>query len=553
MIQFEKIAKRFPGVAALQEVTFAVATAGCHALLGENGAGKSTLGKILAGMYRPDGGQVLIDGREVRFSSPRDAALAGVGIVHQELIFCPNLSVAENLCLHDLPRRGLFLDRRALRSRAEALLAQVGLAIAVERPLASLSIAQEQLVQIAAAVGLGAKILVFDEPTSSLGPGEVERLFQLIRRLQKAGTTIIYVSHRLEEIFELCQTVTVLRDGRHVATQPVGSLTHDDLVRMMVGRAIDRETALAPEAGAITAESGTRTSDDPTISPFPLVGDDRGGGASVNRPATSFRTIHGQLSETPDQPRAAHGTPRLQCRRFSSPGRFSDIQLDVHAGEIVGLAGLVGAGRTEILEALFGLDHAARGEIVVDGKRRDVRSPRDAQAAGMTLVPEDRQRQGLVLAMNVRENLTLSILDRLRRLPGIADHRAERALAERFRQSLSIRTPSVEAPVTALSGGNQQKIVFARGLAADRRVLLVDEPTRGVDVGAKREIHDLLRRLAADGTAVLLVSSDLPELLALAHRVVVLRQGQIVAELPGEGARPDAVLRAMAGISTASA
>jgi ABC-type sugar transport system ATPase subunit len=244
---------------------------------------------------------------------------------------------------------------------------------------------------------------------------------------------------------------------------------------------------------------------------------------------------------------------RLQCRRLSSPGRFSDIHLDVHAGEIVGLAGLVGAGRTEILEALFGLDHAARGEIFVDGRQLDIRSPREAQAAGMTLVPEDRKRHGLVLDMTVRENVTLSILDRFRRHLGIADRRAERVLADRYRERLSIRTPTLESAVKDLSGGNQQKIVFARGLAADCRILLVDEPTRGVDVGAKREIHDLIRRLAAEGTAVLLVSSDLPELLALADRVIVLRQGKIAAELPGEAATPDAVLRAMAGISTASA
>ena len=443
-------------------------------------------------MYRPDGGRILVDGKPVHFQSPRDAVRAGVAIVHQELVFCPNLSVAENLRLHDLPRRGLFLDRGRLRRQAAALLAQIGLDVDVERPLSSLSIAQEQLVQIAAAVGLRAKVLVFDEPTSSLGRGEVDRLFDLIRRLRQSGVTIIYVSHRLEEIFELCQTVTVLRDGRHIATRPIATLDHDELVRMMVGRNVE--------------------------------------------------------SAPPSQTDDAAGSLRLQVRRFSSPGRFVDVSLDVRSGEVVGLAGLVGAGRTEVLEALFGLDRQVVGETVIDGKPIRVRSSRQAQRLGMTLIPEDRKRQGLVLSMNVRENLTLPILDRFRRALGWVDRRAETALTDRFRSELSIRAPSGELAVSSLSGGNQQKIVFARGLAANCRILLVDEPTRGVDVGAKREIHDLVRQLAAQGTAVLLVSSDLPELLALSHRVLVLRQRRIVAELVREAATPDAVLRAMAGI-----
>lgn len=493
MIRFERITKSFPGVTALADVTFDVATGECHALLGENGAGKSTLGKILAGLYRPDGGRILIDGNEARFHSPRDAALSGVGIVHQELVFCPNLSVAENLCLHDLPRRGWFVDRSRLRKTARELLAEIGLEIDVDRPLSSLSIAQEQLVQIAAAVGLGAKILVFDEPTSSLGRGEVERLFRLIRRLQQSGATIIYVSHRLEEIFELCQTVTVLRDGRHIATRPIGELSRGDLVNMMVGRPVD------------AARDASKS--------------------------------------------ASPGNVRLSVRRFSSPGRFQDVEFDLHAGEIVGIAGLVGAGRTEVLESLFGLDHAGTGEVLVDGKPERVRSPRQAQELGMTLIPEDRKRQGLVLEMKVRENLTLSILDRFRRWWGSVDRRGETALADRFRRDLSIRAPSVETPISSLSGGNQQKVVFSRALAANCKILMIDEPTRGVDVGAKQEIHDLVNRLALQGTAVLLVSSDLPELLALSHRVIVLRAGRVTAQFAREQATPDAVLRAMAGIT----
>ncbi len=493
MIDFDRITKHFPGACALDAVSFHVRRGECHALIGENGAGKSTLGKILTGLYRPDSGRIVLDGREVCFHSARDALQAGVGIVHQELVFCPNLSVAENLCLHDLPRRGFRLDRRELYRRAEQRLAQIGLEIDIRQPISSLSIGREQMVQIAAAVGLGARVLVFDEPTSSLGRGEVERLFTLIRRLQREGVTIIYVSHRLEEVYELCQTVTVLRDGRHVATRPIETVNHDGLVKLMVGRAVDRYTPPA-------------------------------------RSENDFRS-------------------RLRLRDFSSPRKFSSIDLDVRAGEIVGLAGLVGAGRTEITEAIYGLDPGARGMIEIDGRCVAVRSPREAQGLGIGLVPEDRKRHGLVLAMNVRENVTLPILDRFARFVGRASRAAETRFVEESSRRLSIRTPTVETAVNALSGGNQQKVVFAKGLAAECRVLLIDEPTRGVDVGAKREIHELIGRLAEQGVAILLVSSDLPELLALAHRVVVLRAGAIVATLDRNDADPETVLRHMTGLA----
>ncbi|MBS0262521.1 MAG: sugar ABC transporter ATP-binding protein [Planctomycetes bacterium] len=497
MLRFEHITKTFPGVTALADVSFEIARGECHALLGENGAGKSTLGKIVAGMYTPERGQLLIAGTACHFRSPRQAALAGVAIVHQELMFCPNLSIAENLCLHDLPQRGIFLDRTVLRQRANALLEQVGLDVDVDRPLSSLSIAQEQLVQIAAAVGQKAQILVFDEPTSSLGQTEVERLFQLIRRLQQTGVTIIYVSHRLAEIFELCQRVTVLRDGRHVATRSLEGLSHDELVQMMVGR--------------------------------PVV-------ATRTEPKRA-------VSSTPPPP------PQIAVRGLQSPGRFENIALEVNAGEIVGLAGLVGAGRTEVLEALFGLDPAATGEISLNGNPTRIPSPQAAREVGMTLIPEDRKRQGLVLGMNVRENATLPVLDRFRRWAGLVDRRAEAKLAEKFRTDLAIRTPSTETPVASLSGGNQQKVVFARALADNAQILLIDEPTRGVDVGAKQEIHDLIEARARAGTAVVLVSSDLPELLALSHRLIVLREGRIVAQFTHAEATPDRVLRAMAGIA----
>lgn len=495
MIEFEHISKRFPGVAALSDVSFSVARGECHALLGENGAGKSTLGKIVAGLYRPDAGRLLIDSREARFASPRDALDARVAIVHQELVFCPNLSVAENLCLHDLPRHFGRLDRQEMRRRAESLLRQIGLEIDVARPLASLSIGQEQMVQIASAVGLGARVFVFDEPTSSLGRDETSRLFSLIRRLQSEGATIIYVSHRLEEIFELCQRVTVLRDGRHVATRAIGKVDRDELVRLMVGRDVENYRA-----------------------PF-----------SARR----------------------SGPRRLRLQGFSSPGKFSSILLDVHSGEIVGLAGLVGAGRTELAEAIAGLDPQARGTIEIDRQPAQIRSPRDAQRLRIGLIPEDRKRHGLVLGMNVRENTTLSIVERFRRWLGRVDRRAESHFTDESCRRLSVRAPDIEAAVSTLSGGNQQKIVFAKGLAANCEILLIDEPTRGVDVGAKREIHELIVRLAQRGVAVLLISSDLPELLSLSSRLLVLRGGRIVQIFERDEANAEAVLRAMAGIEPA--
>jgi ABC-type sugar transport system ATPase subunit len=438
-----------------------------------------------------------LDGAAVTFRSPREGLLAGVGLVHQELVFCPNLSVAENLCLHDLPRRGLRLDRRELHRRAARLLEQIGLDIDVSRPLASLSIAHEQMVQIAAAVGLGARFLVFDEPTSSLARAEVRRLFDLIRRLQREGVTVIYVSHRLDEVFELCQSVTVLRDGRHVATRPIAEFTYDELVKLMVGRELQ-----------------------PHVSP----------------------------SATPEP-----SLCRLRLRDLRSPGRFSQVNLEVRAGEIVGLAGLVGAGRSEIARALYGLDPHARGTIEVDGRPVAIRSPRQAQALGIGLIPEDRKREGLVASMNLRENLTLPIVDRFRRWLGCADRRAESVFANESCRRLSIRATGIESAITSLSGGNQQKVVFAKGLADECQILIVDEPTRGVDVGAKQEIHELLRQLAGQEVAILLISSDLPELLSLAHRIVVLRAGSIVADLDRSQADPETVLRHMTGLPSAVA
>ena len=491
LVRCEGLSKRFPGVLALDGVSLELAAGSCHGLVGENGAGKSTLGKILAGIYAPDAGTLYLDGRPVRFGSPREALQAGVAVVHQELSFCENLSVAENLCLEDLPHRGPFLSRRRLYQRAHELLAAIGARVEVRRRLGELAISQQQLVQIAAAVGRGARVIVFDEPTSSLSQAEAERLFALIRHLQARGVTALYISHRLRELFALCDTITVLRDGRLVATRPAAELTEDALVEMMIGRRL--EEYFPTHLGAETGEE------------------------------------------------------LLRVEGLSSPGKFAGVSFRLHAGEVLGLAGLVGAGRTEVAQALYGLDPAATGKVWLQGRPLPLGSPPVAISRGLGLVPEDRKRHGVVLSMSLRANLTLPILGRLSRWSWIR-HGAERALVSRYVGQLRIRAAGQEALMAALSGGNQQKTVLARWLAARCRVLILDEPTRGVDVGAKAEIHALVDQLAREGSGVLLISSELPEVINLSTRVLELRAGRVAAELPRAQADQETLLRLMAGI-----
>lgn len=490
-VRFRGITKRFPGMVALHEVSFDVAPGTCHAICGENGAGKSTLGKVLAGLHQPDSGTVELDGSVVRFTSPRDALAAGVAMVHQELAFCENLTVADNLCLRRLPHRYGFVDSAALTRRALALLEATGVRIDPSRPIASLSVAEQQLVQVAAAVGEGARVIVFDEPTSSLGDVEAERLYALLRALRARGVTSLYVSHRMHEIFALCDSVTVLRDGAHVATQPTSQLSETALVRQMIGR----------ELGEY----------------FP---------------------VHAA---------ASRGEERLRVERLSSTGRFHDVSFSVHAGEVVGMAGLVGAGRSEIAQAIFGLDPAATGDVFVRGHRVAMHSPRHAMRHGIGYVPEDRKKQGLVPAMRSRENATLPTLSRFARA-GWVDGRAERAAVETSFARVALRASAREAPVSSLSGGNQQKVVLSKWLTAESDLLILDEPTRGVDVGAKAELHAWIDRRAADGAAVLLISSELPELMTLSSRILVLREGRLRGEVTREQATQDGLLRMMAGL-----
>jgi ABC-type sugar transport system ATPase subunit len=487
VIRFDGISRRFGGVQALRDVSFTVGSGSCHAVCGENGAGKSTLGKILAGIVRADSGTITLDGSPIRLDNPRDARARGIAIVHQELAFCDNMTVAENLCLGRLPRRGPFVDRASCEARARQLLDAVGASIDPRRTMGQLSVAEQQLAQIAGAVGDGARVIVFDEPTSSLDQKDADRLYKVIADLRARVTTILYVSHRMPEIFALCDTITVLRDGRHVLTEPTRSMTESSVVQAMIGRSLSEYLP-----------------------------------SHVERP---------------------RGEVVLRVESLGSPGRFREVSFTVHAGEIVGLAGLVGAGRTQIADALFGLDREATGSVTVAGQSATARSPSDAMALGIGYVPEDRKRLGLVLSMTSGANVTLASLRSVAR-KGWIDRRHEAAVVEAEHSRFGIRGDRGSA-VSALSGGNQQKVVVAKWLARDCSLLILDEPTRGVDVGAKAELHAWIDKLACEGKAILLISSELPELIALSSRILVMKGGQIVDEQPRAQATQEGLMRKM--------
>jgi ABC-type sugar transport system ATPase subunit len=495
-LAFKGITKRFPGVLALDGVSFEVERGSCHALIGENGAGKSTLGKILAGVYVADEGEILLEGKTVFAPNPLAARKLGIAMVHQELAFCPNLTVAENLCLGDLPRRAGWLDRRRMREQARGMLREIEADLDVDQQISRLSTGQEQLVQIAAALGTKAQVIVMDEPTSSLSVGESEHLFKLLDKLKQRAITVIYVSHRLEEIFRLCDAVTVLRDGRHVAMERISVTSPDRIIHQMVGREVTQYTSQHLQ-----------------------------------------RTLGEEL---------------LRVENLCSPGKFSNVSFTLRAGEILGFAGLVGAGRSEVAQAIFGLDNAATGKVFVRRKELRLGSVKAALRAGLGLLPEDRKRLGLVLTMNCRENTSLAVLRRLS-IGGFVRRKAERSLVRRYVERLRVKTPSLDSPTAGLSGGNQQKIALAKWLARECAILIVDEPTRGVDVGAKAEIHHLLDELACQGLALLVISSELPEVMNLSRRILVMRQGGVAGELNRADFSQPALMRLMAGIETKAA
>jgi rhamnose transport system ATP-binding protein len=485
LLALEHAAKSFGSVRALEDGSIELRAGEAHGLVGENGAGKSTLVKILAGVYRPDAGRLLLDGRELRLGGPAEARTAGIAVIYQEPTLFPDLSVAENIFMGRQPlAAGRRIDARELRRRVEALMERLGVPLDPSRPARGLSIADQQIVEIAKALSFEARVIVMDEPTAALSGAEVERLFAVARALRAQGAAVLFVSHRLDEVLDLCQRVTVMRDGRQVFSGPLDGLTRDDLVRRMVGR----------ELGAMYPERS-----------------------------------------------AARGEVALSVRRLTREGVFSDVSFEVRHGEIVGLAGLVGAGRSEVARAVFGIDRRDAGEVVVEGRRLPAASPTAAMAAGVGYVPEDRREQGLVMDLSIARNASLASLGRLRR--GVLIRAAdERRLAADWAVRLRLRYARLTDPVAALSGGNQQKVVLAKWLARRPTVLIVDEPTRGIDVATKAEVHRLLSDLASDGVAVLMISSELPEILGMADRVLVMHEGRLTADLPREEATEERIM-----------
>lgn len=526
LVKAEQISKRFGVTQALDDVSVTFLKGEVHALMGENGAGKSTLGKVISGLHRQDSGTVRIFGvgDAVRVLTPGsidEAFGAGIRIVHQELAQCPQLSVAENLCLHDLPTRMGLLDRRTMNERAAKLVHQIDSSIDVEAPLGSLAPGRRQICQIAASLddrsgdggehgGSGPSLIVFDEPTSSLSVAEADRLMEITRALAARGLTIVYVSHRMGEIFAVCDRVTVLRDGKYVATSHVKSLTEADLVEQMIGR------RLTTPAGRIR---GDFASGGPSRS-------DLGGDAEAEAmKAQGGDHHHGAF--------AAPGKVVLEVKGISSPGKLRDVSLTVRAGEVVGLGGLVGAGRSELLDAVFGLDASSRGTVMVEGKATNRTGPRDAISRGMGYVPEDRRLQGLFFQLGVGENIVVPFMDRLAAMLGLRSLSGERKLvADKFSE-FRVKAAGQGSLPGELSGGNQQKLLIARWMGTETKVLLLDEPTRGIDVGTKAEVYKLIHAAADRGMAVLLVSSEMPELLALSDRVLVMCGGRITGELAG--------------------
>jgi rhamnose transport system ATP-binding protein len=496
VLEVAGLSKSFPGVRALHDVRFDVHAGEVHALLGENGAGKSTLIKIVSGVYRPDAGTVRVDGREVHFAGPQEAQAAGIATVFQELLLFPDLSVAENIFLGHAPRRAWGgVDWRTMRARAAEILASLEIhELDVTAPVSSLSVANRQRVEIAKALSLNARVLIMDEPTAALPEADVLRLFAIVRHLRARGVGVVYISHRMAEIFALADRVTVLRDGEYVATKKVTETSEPELITMMVGRVIDHL--------------------------FP------------------------KLATKP-------GAPVLEVRDLVSPPVVRGVSFVVRAGEIVGLAGLIGSGRSELAQTVFGMTPARSGEIRIDGKSVRIGSAAGAKRHGIAYVPEDRGSQGVIRPMTLGQNVSLAVLRRIAR-HGFIDRAEEEALATDAIARFAIRARGPEQIVGKLSGGNQQKVVLGKWLATRPRLLIMDEPTRGIDVGAKAEIHRLMSELAAQGLAVLMISSELPEILGMSDRILVMREGRIAAEFVRGQADQETIAHAMMRVGTAA-
>ena len=489
ILEMRGIAKRFGATQALEGVSLVLRAGEIHALLGENGAGKSTLIKIMTGVYQPDLGEILLNGQPISIGNTAAAQRQGIAAIYQEPLLFPDLNVAENIFISHQDR-GLIANWREMFRDAEEILATLGVVLDVRSPARGLTVAAQQSVEIAKAISLNVRVLIMDEPTASLSAHEVAQLFNLMRDLRRKGVAILFVSHRLEEVFEIADVVTVFRDGRLISTRPADEVTQRSAIADMVGRDV-----------------------------------------GLFQPRASAR--RGELV--------------LSVRGLKREGVFEDITFDLHRGEVLGLAGLVGAGRTDVGLALFGVEPATSGTIELNGQPRTIRSPQDAIAEGVAYVSEDRRQLGLSLPMSIAANISLPSLKRYLTRFGLVRTGAERATAEAFRSRLAIRTPSVDLPVAQLSGGNQQKVMLSKWLNTNPALLILDEPTRGIDVGAKAEVHAMIGELAKEGIGIMMISSELPEVLAMSDRVLVMREGRQMAIFDRANATEQAIMTAAMG------
>jgi ribose transport system ATP-binding protein len=490
VFEMKNITKQFPGVLALDDVSFAVREGEVHALVGENGAGKSTLMKILSGLYHQDSGRIFYKEREYRNLSPRQVRDLGISTIYQELNLCPNLDVAENIFLGKEKIGPLrILAKEHLYDEAARYLAMLDSAIDPRRPVEFLSIAERQIVEVAKALSYESQVIVMDEPTSSLTLKETGKLLEIIRTLKQQGRSTVFISHRLEEVFQIADTATVLRDGRHVGTRELRELTYDDVVRMMVGREIPKKQS-----------RGTA-----------------------------------RVSRGPGKP------PLLEVRNMTAGSLVKDVSFTLYPGEILGFSGIVGAGRTELMETIFGLRKFERGEVLINGRPVVVGTPKNAIANGIAMTSEDRKTKSLFLNFTIRENVTISYLRRMTRT-GYISKRRETGFVRRFIELLNMKPPDPEVATFSMSGGNQQKVVIAKSLSTEPSILIMDEPTRGIDVGAKEEVYRIMRDLADQGKGVIFVSSELPEILSQCDRIVVMNKGAVACEMTGEEATEERIM-----------
>lgn len=494
VLEIRNVSKHFGAVKALTDVNFSLAKGEVHAICGENGAGKSTLMNIIAGVVQPTEGEIRVEGSPVRVTSPTIAQALGLGLVHQEIALCPDVTVAENMFMAATDRRrSPFMNYAELQRTAQAVMDRLA-PIDVRRRVSELSISNQQLVEIAKALTLDCKVLIFDEPTAALTEAETKVLFDIIRNLKSQGISIIYISHRMAEIFSLCDRVTVLRDGRYVSTENVADLTPDDIVRRMVGREI---TQLYPEKQALEERT------EETV---------------------------------------------LSVRGLGDNSRFKDVSFNLRQGEILGVGGLIGSGRTEIAEGICGLRPVHEGEVFLYGQKLRAKSYADAVQAGVVYLSEDRKGSGVFLDLSIAQNIAVLDLKSLTGPLGLLNSKAEAERAQELTRRLGVRMGGIGMPVSSLSGGNQQKVAIAKQLAVNPKVILMDEPTRGIDVGAKSEIHRLLRDLARAGIGIIVISSELPELLGLCDRVLVIREGRVMGEVEGEAMTEEAIMRLASGV-----